>query len=240
MDDVRVRRAINYAVDKDAFLATVYKGIALKAGRAPDRRSCSTTPRCARPIPFDAAKAKALLGEAGWQPGADGIRHEGRPAARDRPERHRVRRRRRSDGAAHPGLAARGRDRRQDQGAGAAAVVRGQLPLRHPRAGDVPPRHRSRRAVLAVPLLAGRPATSTGRACKSAKADSSSSRVGASPTRPSAARSTSRSSSSLLDEALSVPLVDELAVWAYRPSVQGTKYNFNAYPVLSDAHIVRR
>jgi hypothetical protein len=29
-------------------------------------------------------------------------------------------------------------------------------------------------------------------------------------------------------------------VWAYRSSVQGTKYNFNAYPVLSDAHIVRR
>jgi ABC-type transport system substrate-binding protein len=44
----------------------------------------------------------------------------------------------------------------------------------------------------------------------------------------------------LLDEAASVPLVDELAVWAYRSNVQGTRYNFNAYPVLSDAHIVRR
>ena len=31
MDDVRVRRAINYAVDKEAFVATVYKGIGLKA-----------------------------------------------------------------------------------------------------------------------------------------------------------------------------------------------------------------
>ncbi len=29
LDDVRVRRAINYAVDKDAFLATVYKGTAV-------------------------------------------------------------------------------------------------------------------------------------------------------------------------------------------------------------------
>ena len=36
------------------------------------------------------------------------------------------------------------------------------------------------------------------------------------------------------------PLVDELAVWAFRATVQGTKYNFNAYPVLSDAHLVRR
>ncbi len=38
-----------------------------------------------------------------------------------------------------------------------------------------------------------------------------------------------------LDDALTVPLVDELSVWAFRSSVQGTKYNFNAYPVLSDA-----
>ena len=32
-----------------------------------------------------------------------------------------------------------------------------------------------------------------------------------------------------------MPLVDELAVWAFRATVQGVKYNFNAYPVLSDA-----
>ena len=37
-----------------------------------------------------------------------------------------------------------------------------------------------------------------------------------------------------LDEALTVPLVDDLSVWAFRTNVQGTKYNFNAYPVLSD------
>ena len=37
-----------------------------------------------------------------------------------------------------------------------------------------------------------------------------------------------------LDEALTVPLVDELAVWAFRAPVQGVKYNFNAYPVLGD------
>ncbi len=38
MDDVKVRRAINHAIDKDAFLATVYKGTALKANRPADRR----------------------------------------------------------------------------------------------------------------------------------------------------------------------------------------------------------
>ena len=42
-----------------------------------------------------------------------------------------------------------------------------------------------------------------------------------------------------LEEALTVPLVDELAVWAFRTGVQGVKYNFNAYPVLSDTTIRR-
>jgi peptide/nickel transport system substrate-binding protein len=42
-----------------------------------------------------------------------------------------------------------------------------------------------------------------------------------------------------LDEALTVPLVDELSVWAFRANVQGVKYNFNAYPVLSDVAMRR-
>jgi peptide/nickel transport system substrate-binding protein len=40
-----------------------------------------------------------------------------------------------------------------------------------------------------------------------------------------------------VDEALTVPLLDDLSVWAYRANVQGAKYNFNAYPVLSDVTI---
>ena len=38
-----------------------------------------------------------------------------------------------------------------------------------------------------------------------------------------------------IDEALTVPLVDELSVWAFRSGVQAVKYNFNAYPLLGDA-----
>ena len=40
-----------------------------------------------------------------------------------------------------------------------------------------------------------------------------------------------------LEEALTVPLLDDLSVWAFRANVQGAKYNFNAYPVLSDVTI---
>src|SRR5205085_1485379 len=42
-----------------------------------------------------------------------------------------------------------------------------------------------------------------------------------------------------LDEALTVPLVDELSVWAFRTGVQSVKYNFNAYPILGDATLRR-
>ena len=40
-----------------------------------------------------------------------------------------------------------------------------------------------------------------------------------------------------LEDALTVPLVDDLAVWAFRAGVQRVKYNFNAYPLLSDTTI---
>src|SRR5690348_4390052 len=67
MDDVNVRRAINYAIDKDAFLATVFKGTALKA-HAPLTAVMLDDPSLRQAYPFDQARAKSLLGEAGWQP----------------------------------------------------------------------------------------------------------------------------------------------------------------------------
>jgi len=38
----------------------------------------------------------------------------------------------------------------------------------------------------------------------------------------------------VLDQAVAVPLFDELAVYVARSTVQATKYNYSAYPVLSD------
>src|SRR2546428_136657 len=75
-DYVRVRRPINYAVDKDALLATVFKGIARKAF-APLTAAMLDDPTLRQAYPFDPAKAQALLAEAGWQPGGDGIRTRG-------------------------------------------------------------------------------------------------------------------------------------------------------------------
>jgi ABC-type transport system substrate-binding protein len=41
----------------------------------------------------------------------------------------------------------------------------------------------------------------------------------------------------LVDQAVSVPLVDEFSVWVLRGNVQGTRFNYSAYPVLSDVSI---
>src|SRR5262249_49176989 len=76
MDDVRVRRAINYGVDKDAIVGRVYKGIGLKAF-APLTMAMLDDPGLRQAYPYDPARAQALLGEAGWTPGPDGIRVKG-------------------------------------------------------------------------------------------------------------------------------------------------------------------
>ena len=43
----------------------------------------------------------------------------------------------------------------------------------------------------------------------------------------------------LMEQAVAVPLVDELSVWIVRSTVTGTKYNYSGYPVLGDATIGR-
>ena len=41
----------------------------------------------------------------------------------------------------------------------------------------------------------------------------------------------------LVEQAVSVPLVDEFSVWVLRGNVQGARFNYSAYPVLSDMSI---
>ena len=41
----------------------------------------------------------------------------------------------------------------------------------------------------------------------------------------------------LLDQAVAIPLMDKLSVWAIRDTVKGIKYNYSTYPALSDTYI---
>jgi peptide/nickel transport system substrate-binding protein len=73
--DVRVRRALTYALDREGLIEKVAHGL---GELSPTPISKTLYPDAYDPnvmtYPFDPAKARALLDEAGWKVGADGIR----------------------------------------------------------------------------------------------------------------------------------------------------------------------
>src|SRR5262245_43935255 len=234
MDDVRVRRAINYAVDKDAFLATVYKGTALKAGAPLTALMLDDPAVKGAAIPFDAAKAKALLGEAGWQPGADGIRSKGGQRLEI------VLNAIEYGGGPDP----------------TAQIIQASL---HEVGIDVKIKAQARppwyednyRCATHGPVMFLRSTDPDGlfalfhsslvggnfnwSCVKNPKLDALLEQ-GRRESDPAKRRAIYVSIEQLaIEDALTVPLVDELSVWAFRSGVQGVKYNFNAYPILGDA-----
>jgi len=71
--DKRVRQAMMYAIDRDALVKELMKGLAVKAtGNLSPAIGKFYEPNVTQ-YPQDPAKAKALLKEAGWTPGPDGI-----------------------------------------------------------------------------------------------------------------------------------------------------------------------
>lgn len=79
--DVRVRRALSYAIDFDAIVRKVLRSYAVRATGPIPPTSWAYTPKVAI-YPYNPAKAKQLLSEAGFAPGADGILQKGGQAFR--------------------------------------------------------------------------------------------------------------------------------------------------------------
>ncbi len=75
-DDVHVRRALAYAVDRAAILRKVENGSGVLADEYLPRWSWAYTPNV-RHYPFDPARAAAELETAGFRLGADGYRYRG-------------------------------------------------------------------------------------------------------------------------------------------------------------------
>jgi len=233
MDDVKVRRAINYAIDKEAFLATVYKGTGLKAS-SPLTTVMLDDPSLKAAYPFDLAKAKALLGEAGWQPGADGVRTKG--GQRLEIVLNAIEYGGGTDPTAQLIQSLLGE-------AGIEVKIKAQArppwyednyrcathgPVMFLRATDPDGLF----ALFHTTLVGGNFNWSC---VKNPKLDAMLEQ-GRRESDPAKRRALYLSIAQLaLDEALTVPLVDELSVWAFRTGVQGIKYNFNAYPILGDA-----
>ena len=78
LDDVRVRQALLHAVDRKAILDNIMEGSAGPAlGVLAPGVFGYKDMQLDRLYPFDRAKAKALLAQAGWTPGPDGILQKG-------------------------------------------------------------------------------------------------------------------------------------------------------------------
>ncbi len=79
--DERVRRALMLAVDRELLTKTILDGLAAVAIGPIQPVSWAYTDRVTR-YPFAPVRARALLDDAGWKPGASGIRErDGRPLA---------------------------------------------------------------------------------------------------------------------------------------------------------------
>ena len=76
LTDIRLRQAINYALDRDAIANQVYEGYALPAKSLTPPIVASAIDQGIQGFGYDPDKAAALLDEAGWTLGTDGIREK--------------------------------------------------------------------------------------------------------------------------------------------------------------------
>ncbi len=78
MGDVRVRQALNYAIDRDAIISQIYQGTAAVADAPVGAGVVGYQP--VAPYTYDLDKAAALLAEAGWVKNAAGVlERDGQP-----------------------------------------------------------------------------------------------------------------------------------------------------------------
>lgn len=75
-DDVRVRQAIGYALNKEDMVAIAFEGQASVADQLIAPGVLGYNPEIESAWPYDPAQAAALLDEAGWVVGADGVREK--------------------------------------------------------------------------------------------------------------------------------------------------------------------
>jgi len=78
--DVRVRQAVAYAIDKHGIVSNILGGLGTVAGPPMTPLSWGYDPHAYSQYSYDSAKAKQLLGAAGWTPGPNGIlQKDGQP-----------------------------------------------------------------------------------------------------------------------------------------------------------------
>lgn len=234
-DDVRVRRALSYAINRAAIVGSVYKGLDV-VGCGLLSQSLLVDPDACKYYPHNPAKAAQLLDEAGWPMGPNNMRAKGgRPLSvvinsltyggGNFPEVELV----------QGQFLQLGIDARIKSQAGASWVDDNYRCATN--MGSIFLRTNEPDALYAL-FDSATIGSNFNWACYANREVDALLEQGRAQLDPAKRRAIyTKVQHMLLDQAVAIPLMDKLSVWAIRNEVQDVKYNYSTYPALSDTYI---
>ncbi|HKX01824.1 MAG TPA: ABC transporter substrate-binding protein [Methylomirabilota bacterium] len=234
-DDVQVRRALSYAINRDAIVTSVYKGLDVVGCGLLSQNLLKDISACTY-YPHNPAKAAQLLEEDGWKLGPNNVRTKGgKPltlilhslnyGGGNFPEVELI----------QGQLLALGIDAKIKSDSVATwsednyrcATNMGSIFLRTNEAD----------AMYAL-FHSSTIGSNFNWSCYSNREVDALLQEGRAQLDPAKRRAVYlKVQHMLLEQAIAIPLMDKLSVWAVRDSVKGIKYNYSTYPALSDTYI---
>ena len=234
-NDVKVRQALNYGINRPAFVESVYKGLG-KAACAPLTQAMLPAPDLCKAYAYNPQKAAQLLDEAGWKMGPNNIRiKDGKPltiqinsinyGAGNLPEIELL-----QGQLLQLGVDARIKSQARPPWYEDNFHCATNGPVMFLRSTDWD-------GLYALFGSANIHGNFNWSCYANPEVDKliSEGKTEFDPAKRQAIYL--RIERILVDQAVTVPLVDEFSVWVLRGNVKGTNYNYSAYPVLSDVSI---
>ncbi|HLY24618.1 MAG TPA: ABC transporter substrate-binding protein [bacterium] len=234
-DNVQVRRALSYAVNRAAIVGSVYKGLD-EVGCGLLSRSMLNDPDACSYYPHNPVKAAQLLDEAGWKMGPNNTRvKDGRPLSLvinslnygggNFPEVELV----------QGQFLDLGIDARIKSSAGPAWIEDNFRCATN--MGSIFLRTNEPDALYAL-FDSATIGSNFNWSCYSNREVDALLEQGRAALDPAKRRAIYlKIQHMLLDQAVAIPMMDKLSVWAIRDNVKNVKYNYSSYPALSDTYI---
>jgi peptide/nickel transport system substrate-binding protein len=231
-DDLKVRQALSYGINRSAFVESIYRGLGEKACAPLTQHMLGDASLCAA-YPYNPQKAGQLLDEAGWKMGSNNIRvKDGKPltllinsinyGAGNLPEVELL-----QGQLIQLGVDAKIKSQARPPWYEDNYHCATNGPVMFLRATDWDGLF----ALFASTNVHG----NFNWACFSNPDVDRLLREGTAEFDPAKRRAIYlKIERILVDQAVTIPLVDEYAVWVVRKNVGGTNYDYSAYPVLSD------
>jgi len=231
-NDLKVRQALSYGINRAAFVESIYRGLGEKACAPLTQHMLGDASLCAA-YPYNPQKAGQLLDEAGWKMGPNNIRvKDGKPltlvinsinyGAGNLPEVELL-----QGQLLQLGVDAKIKSQARPPWYEDNYHCATNGPVMFLRATDWDGLF----ALFASTNVHG----NFNWACYSNPDVDRLLREGTAEFDPAKRKATYlRIEHILVDQAVTIPLVDEYAVWVMRRNISGTNYDYSAYPVLSD------